>query len=256
MRNLQHIGRVCITALAVVFSGAIAAWSDEDDKIDDFAALVVPDKVQAAVSQIPDEARKLLALRSYLRSASILDDRWSWTEQQIADFKGTQEQIALQAEIDAIGARFSQSNPGYEIYVHSRVRSLETQLEHWNENPSVGVVADEIRTAWNAQGFDLEDSKGVKAAERWLKDYRPENRAPLAAPGLSRHGRAHAIDFQVQKDGEIVAPTDYSQIDTVWIEGHWEEKLNAAVLDAGPSFTGPLTPPHEPWHYDYDPDVN
>jgi hypothetical protein len=36
-------------------------------------------------------------------------------------------------------------------------------------------------------------------------------------------------------------------------EGGWDQKLKASVEAAGPSFTGPMTNPDKPWHYDYAP---
>ena len=94
-----------------------------------------------------------------------------------------------------------------------------------------------------------------KAFWRWIKSFRPSRRARLAAPGLSRHGRARAIDFQIKKDGEIIAGTSAGDIETSWRAEGWDEKLKASIEAAGPSFRGPLTSPDEPWHYDYEPKV-
>jgi hypothetical protein len=60
-----------------------------------------------------------------------------------------------------------------------------------------------------------------------------------------------AIDFQIMKDGAIVAPTDTATVKRNWDAPGWTEKLKAAV--AGSKFTGPLQSPYEPWHYEYDP---
>ena len=45
----------------------------------------------------------------------------------------------------------------------------------------------------------------VESLDAWLTDFKPSKRANLAAPGLTLHGRAGAIDFQVMKDGRIYA---------------------------------------------------
>ena len=52
-------------------------------------------------------------------------------------------------EIAAVNSHFSAANPGYEIYVHGTVRSLDAtrQLER---NDSVRASADEILAAYKA----------------------------------------------------------------------------------------------------------
>lgn len=243
-------------AILALFLMALPARTEPVITVAQFASDMVPERVSGALSQITDEGRRLLALRSYLRSGKILEERWSWSEAEIEAFRDSDEAVALNAEIAAVNAHFSAANPGHELYVHSRIRSLDTQIEHWNENESVGVAADEILTAWRAGLTDLTNADGAldtKAAAHWLKGFKPAKRANLAAPGLSRHGRAHAIDFQIKKDGTIIASTDSSDIETVWQQQGWEAKLKASIDAAGPSFSGPLQSPHEPWHYDYDP---
>jgi len=256
-RSLRKVVRTCKVAFAVLLVGTATGWSEETSDLDAIAGHLVPEKVAKALVGIPDESRKLLALRSYVRFSGDLDERWSWTEEEIAAFRGTDAQLALQAEIDAIGADFSERNPGHEIYVHSSVRSLDTQIAHWNENDSVGLSAWELHDAWReseAASIDPADPDALRRFRSWLKGFDPASTAHIAAPGLSRHGRAHAIDFQVMKNGEIIAGTDYEEIETVWKEGGWGKKLKESVTAAGPSFSGPLASPHEPWHYDYAPD--
>ena len=214
---------------------------------------LAPPPAAEALERIPDLGRKLLALRSYVRVGSGLADRWSWTEEQITAFQGSPAQDALLAEVAAVGAHFARENPGYEIYANTRVRSLDTQIRNWNRNKSVGVAAREILTAWRERFGDEAEAAGPDALRRWLSGFRSTERANLAAPGLTAHGRAHAIDFQIMKDGQIIAGADSRQIETVWREQGWEEKLKESMDAAGPSFSGPLRSPNEPWHYNYDP---
>ena len=247
--------RITATILAL-FLMALPARAEPDITVAQFARDLVPERVSGALSQITDEGRQLLALRNYLRSSKILEERWSWSEAEIEAFRDSDEAVALNAEIAAVNAHFSAANPGSEIYVHSRIHSLDTQIEHWNENEPVGVAADEILTAWRAELTNLTAADGTldaKATAHWLKRFKPAKRANLAAPGLSLHGRAHAIDFQIKKDGKIIASTDSSEIETVWQKQGWEAQLKARIDAAGPSFSGPLQSPHEPWHYDYEP---
>jgi hypothetical protein len=56
--------------------------------------------VAQTLTQLDGTGRRLLALRSYLRSAPHLAERWSWTQEQIDAFEGSPEQLDLQQEID------------------------------------------------------------------------------------------------------------------------------------------------------------
>jgi hypothetical protein len=136
------------------------------------------------------------------------------------------------------------------------VRSLDDQLASWNKNESVGSGAQEILAAYKAAFGEggLEPEKiDVKKLDAWLRGFMPSKRANLAAPGLTLHGRASAIDFQVMKDGRIYAGANSKEVESVWRAEGWDQKLKASMEAAGPSFSGPLTNPDEPWHYDYAP---
>ena len=224
--------------------------------LEEALAKLVPPPSAAALAQSPDPGRKLLALRSYVRYGSKISERWSWTDEQIKAFQGSPEQKALLAEIAAVNEHFKAANPGYEIYVHGTVRSLDEQLAKWNSNASVGEGAAEIfhafKAAFGEDGLqpDKIDDNRLSA---WLRGFKPSKRANLAAPGLTLHGRAHAIDFQVMKNGQIYAGANSKQVESVWRAEGWDQKLKASMEAAGPSFSGPLTNPDEPWHYDYTP---
>ena len=195
-------GLAIFAVLAVMMTGGAAA--EDGVSLDAVLAKLAPPPSQEALTQIPDPGRKLLALWSYVRSGAKISARWSWTEEKIKEFEGSQEQKALLAEIAAVNKHFSEANPGYEIYVHGTVRSLNEQLASWNKNDSVGTGAEEIMAAYKAAfGEDgLEPEKiDVERLDAWLRDFQPSKRVNLAAPGLTLHGRAGAIDFQVMKDG-------------------------------------------------------
>lgn len=219
-------------------------------------AELAPPPSDQALNRIPDLGRRLLALRAYLRTGSRLASRWSWTDDEIKAFQASAEQQALLAEIAAISAHFAQANPGFEIYVNANVRSLDEQIRNWNNNESVGIAADEILSKWkgefgpDAQSWDTLNPEKVSA---WLSSFEGANRAAIAAPGLSFHGRAGAIDFQVKQNGTIIAGTSSKQVESAWRATKWDVKLKECILAAGPSFSGPLTSPDEPWHYEYHP---
>ncbi len=251
----QQISRLghYVLVMVVVFLWH-PAYANPDGRMDALIADLTPAIAEGAIRDIEEPARKLLALRSYLRAGKGLSDRWSWTEEEIAAFQGSPEQAALLEEIDRIKTHFAEQNPGYELYTNTRVRSLDVQIEHWNENESVSVAAQELLAALQTEFLSAEDEPLDRdRLSHWLRGFRNTERAHLAAPGLTRHGRAHAIDFQIKKDGSIYAGADSDKIDAVWRAEGWDKALKTSTLAAGPSFTGPLTSPDEPWHYDYDP---
>ncbi len=255
-KSMRRAPRLLPALVLLVVGLAGKAVAEDTVSLDTVLAKIAPPPSDTALTQIPDPGRKLLALRSYVRYGAKIADRWSWTNEQIKAFEGSAEQKALLDEIAAVNEHFTAASPGYEIYVHGTVRSLDEQLAGWNTNDSVGTGAEEILVAYKAAfGEDgLEPEKiDVKRLDAWLRAFAPSKRANLAAPGLTRHGRASAIDFQVMKDGRIYAGADSTQVESVWRAEGWDQKLKASMEVAGPSFSGPLTNPDEPWHYDYEP---
>ena len=266
MAGLKNIvALVLMLALAAPAGGAFAAEKfpdpqlltpippEADPELDIMLQIAPPPSGQALL-QIPDPGRRLLALRSYVRAGRTLEDRWSWTSSEIEAFQGSEEQLALLAAVAAVGDHFAEANPGYAIYANTKVRSLDIQIERWNANRSVGIAADELLWAWRGKFGDNEKAAAdPKKLAAWLKGFRGKKRSNLAAPGLTAHGQARAIDFQIKKGGTIIADTDSRKIETVWRAEGWEVKLKESMDAAGPAFSGPLTAPDEPWHYSYDP---
>ena len=217
-------------------------------------------RVAQTVVQLVGTGRQLLALRSYLRSAPHLAERWSWTQDQIDAFEGSAEQRDLQQEIDRVRTAFVAANPGFELYVNSQVRSLDVQVEHWNSNESVKAAAEEILAAAQAligsPGFAANRPEQAREAfEAFLAGHRPVPTPTIAAPGLSLHGQMRAIDFQVHQGGRVVAGPSTATIATEWVAAGWAAKLDAAVRAASDKFVGPQASPPAPWHYTYVPQV-
>ena len=237
--------------MAGVFS--VPGRAAETATLDAVLTALAPPPSAEALAQIPDPGRKLLALRSYLRAGADLATRWSWTTEEIKAFEGSPGQTALLAEIDAVKAHFKAANPGHEIYVHGTTRSLDEQIAKWNANDSVGAAAAGMQAAYVAAFGEAAVAPEPKKLVQWLRSYQPPKRANLAAPGLTLHGRASAIDFQVMKDGRIHAGANTKEVESVWRAEGWDLKLKASMTAAGPSFVGPLANPDEPWHYDYVP---
>lgn len=247
--------------IAVLLMPCAFADAGTDDLLDQHvAALIVRQdaRVSEALSRIDGTGRRLLALRYYLRSDSKLEERWSWTQAQIAAYEGSPEQRDLLQEIDRVRTAFAACNPGFDLYVNPQVRSLDTQIEHWNTNASVAAAADGILAAAQAliasSGFPATPSQETTdALGRFLSGYTPVTKPTIAAPGLSRHGQMREIDFQVHQGGRIIAGTSTASIATDWDAGGWAAKLDAAVRAASNRFAGPLANPREPWHYRYTP---
>jgi len=256
MRKARKLLVLLLTSAFLAADSIYVAGCVDGDLLAELLTELAPPPSDEALVEIPDIGRKLLALRSYMRARSKLADRWSWTEEEVKNFQGSAEQQALLTELAAVSAHFAQANPGYEIYVNTRVRSLDVQIRNWNSNESVGSAAEEILAAWKDEfGADAQNSGKLDPAplRTWLYHFTITNHANIAAPGLTLHGQARAIDFQVMQDGKIIAGANSQQIEKVWRTDKWDVRLKESILAAGPSFNGPLVSPNEPWHYDYDP---
>jgi hypothetical protein len=208
-------------------------------------------RAQAALAQIADPDRRLLALRAYLRAGDSLSGRWSWSAQQLAAYGSSPEGRAAAADIDALIAIFRRDNPGYTLQVNRQPRSFELQLVHWNENPGVAVVAASLRH--DMQGQFEAASPSPQTVRRTLLDWVPRVAAPLAAPGLSAHGQGRAFDFAITRGGTVVAGLDSANSRRQWDAAGWTRRLHSAVLASHRPFAGPLQSPYEPWHYAYTP---
>jgi hypothetical protein len=144
--------------------------------------------------------------------------------------------------------------------VNPQVRSLDLQLENWNTNVSVENAGAQLldalirRVGPSMLKHDCATRAGPEI-HQFVLSYVPSPAPSLAAPGLSPHGQMRAVDFQVHRDGQVVAGPSVASIDTDWDAAGWAERLDAAVRSAGPRFLGPLSHPREPWHYTFVPDL-
>lgn len=237
----------CVIAVAAQASGSAteaqqAAWVQQ-------AAADLPPRALDTLQRIAGADRRLLAVRAYLRAGSALDERWSWSQQQLDAYPSTPEAKLAAADIDAVIAAFSAANRGFTLGVNRLPRSLEVQIAHWNQNRSVGIAAAALVAALSRQFSASGGAPDAAALREALMRWQPPVAAALAAPGLSAHGQARAFDFQVQRDGKVIAGTDSAAARQRWDAPGWTQKLRAAVSSAGDRFTGPLASPYEPWHY-------
>ena len=217
----------------------------------------LPPYAKEAVQRVGDPPRQLLATRAYLRVGQQLPARWSWSLEQIQAYQASEEYRDLLADIATVRARFEAQNPGYSLYANTEARSLELQLQRWNSNASVGVIARRLQKAakreLSGDAYPAHpDTQATLRFANFLREWRPTPvAAPLAAPGLSLHGRSRAIDFQITRNSRIIAPTEIAKVHSVWERQGWARKLATVMRDT--RFAGPLQAPNEPWHYEYAP---
>jgi len=219
-------------------------------------AATLPERAADTLERIDGTPRQLLATRSYLRAGEGLRTRWSWTDAEIRAHAQSAEYRALIDETAHVRRRFEAQNPGYTLYANTEPRSLELQISRFNSNASVERAARHLHASALAEVLEPGYGSPAEAAtverfKRFLTGWRPPAAAALAAPGMSRHGRLRAIDFQIMKKGVIVAATETATVKRNWDAPGWTHRLQAAV--AGSRFRGPLRAPYEPWHYEYDP---
>jgi hypothetical protein len=219
------------------------------------AADLTPEQ-REALGRIPEEARRLLALRGYLRAGGDAMSRWAWSRERIESYEKSPEYAAALAEVDKVRKEFEASNPGYTLRVNTSVRSLDEQLGKWNETESVGRAGEELlaRAREEVAGASYSDdakASDVRRFENFLRTSSTRATPTLAVPGLSPHGQARAFDFQVMHGAQLIAGA--SGVEAAWDKAGWTLKLQEAVGRASTKFTGPLASPREPWHYDYRP---
>jgi hypothetical protein len=246
--KLRNFARLAVAAVLSIDAAMAASEAQQQTWVQQ-ASADLPPRAVATLQRIAGSDRRLLAVRAYLRAGSTLDERWSWSQQQLDAYPSTPEARAAAADIDAVIAAFAAANPGFTLGVNRLPRSLEVQIAHWNENRSVAITAAALVAALERQfaaSGGVPDAATVRGA---LMQWQPPLAATLAAPGLSAHGQARAFDFQVQHDGKVIAGLDAGSARAQWDAAGWTQKLRAAVERAGNRFAGPLASPYEPWHY-------
>lgn len=254
---VRRIGIVAwVAVLLAPLQTAPASSNDALDRYLQHIASSLPEKTAQTLRRIEGTPRRLLAARAYLRAGEDLPERWSWSKDEIHAHARSPEYRALIDETDRVRERFEEQNPGYTLYANTEARSLELQITRFNTNKSVAKVAAALQEQALAEVdkpayVSPERADSVERFKSFLTRWRPPTAAPLAAPGISRHGQLRAIDFQIMKDGAVVAPTDTATVKRNWDAPGWTKKLELAA--AGTNFRGPLQSPYEPWHYEYDP---
>ena len=262
--RLRRVSLSRVRPLAFILLACLAAPASSLASVQEYLLAVahdLPAVAKETLQRVEGTPRQLLAVRGYLRAGPHLGSRWSWSADEIRAYEAGQEYRDLLAEIATVRARFETQNPGYSLYANTAARSLDLQLQRWNSNKSVGVIADRLHEGRGARarGTSVSRASGREGdacgSPEFLRAWRPvPAAAPLAAPGLSLHGRSRAIDFQIVQNERIIAPTEVAKVRSVWERQGWAGKLAAVMRDT--RFVGPLQSPNEPWHYEYAPRAN
>ena len=250
------------------FAAGVSFWmlasaSHAGDTVEEYIGALragLDARVVEALGAIEGTGRQLLAVRSYVRSAAQLDERWSWDEAQIAAYAVSPEKLRLDSAVARVRCHFESANPGHTLFVNEEIRSLDRQIEKWNRSETIKRSADYMLETFRAEvarpKFPKASSpKGVTAFRSLLVAFKPVPTPSLAAPGLSLHGRMRAVDFQVMAGDRLVADTNVATVVETWEASGWKAKLKRAVDEANAGFVGPLENPDEPWHYDFRPDA-
>jgi hypothetical protein len=255
---MRTFGMMILLAVSSHAAGALAQDVGALERHLQALAAQLDPRAISALAAIDGTGRRLLAARSYQRSAAHLTERWSWSESEVAAFNLSPGRAQLDAAIHRVRCEFGNANPGHTLFVNPAFRSLEVQIRNWNGNESVSAasnsMADVLRAAVETPDFPAPGSpEGIRRFRQMLDSYRPEPAPTIAAPGLSLHGQMHAIDFQVQANGSTIAGPSTRSIERDWERAGWTTRLRSAVTAAGVGFAGPLHDPYEPWHYDFRP---
>jgi hypothetical protein len=237
-----------------VLSAAGEAGGKLESYVRAAAADLAPEQ-REALGHVNTDARRVLALRGYLRAGREAAARWAWSRERIESYEKSPEHAAALAEVEKVTREFEGANPGYTLRVNTQVRSLDEQLSKWNENDSVERVGEELLTRAREElaGTSYAEAPAgtdVQRFERFLRGTTTRVTPMLAVPGLSPHGQSRAFDFQVMRGAQLIAGPSSTD---AWDSAGWTEKVRTAVTRASTKFTGPLASPREPWHYDYRP---
>ncbi len=244
--------------------GLVSGQSDADTKakfyIDRLARKKLGDKALGAWMAITDPPRNVLALRSYLLRADLIDAKWAWSDEEIKNYYTTDEYRQLSAEMVLVKRKFAELNPGFELAVAPQVRSLQTQLHLWNHTDTVKEIGGKLwaqclkEIAKDLYPDAVEpDEASLARFQAFLVAQNLSGNPTVATPGLSDHGQLRALDFFIRKDRAIIADAKSATIKTAWDDAGWTAKLKTAVNQASAKFHGPLPAPYEPWHYTYKP---
>lgn len=233
-----------------------------EEKLKAYADAIEKDldaRVQGALNSMPSMDRRVLAIRGYLRFATVgrgsIAANWAWSNQDMEEFKKTVEFTKMKEAVVEVKTNFAAQNAGHTLGVDAdKVRSLETQVELWNQNPTVQKLGLELRTKLlkTLESLpDAPDAASLESFKKTLVEAGLSGSPSSATPGLSQHGQAKAFDFVVYKGRDVVAGTSTATAKEKWDDAGWTAKLKEAVQAAGSKFVGPLATPYEPWHYIY-----
>ena len=195
----------------------------------------------ATLKEIEGTPRRLLAARAYLRAGEGLRNRWSWSAEEIRAHTQSAEYRALIEETEQV-RRASRR----------RIRVTRCTPTPRRAASSCRSRASIATSRWQTRRESLHKQAFVEIAKpRMARRPRRESVERFkkfltrlaSADGRGARGagdftsrQLRAIDFQIMKDGAIVAPTETATVKRNWDAPGWTEKLQAAVC--GQHFAG------------------
>ncbi len=162
-------------------------------------------QIQGALTGMQLMERRVLAVRGYLRFPSMgrgsIADNWTWSNQDMEDFKKSAEFTRMRSAVSDVKTTFAAQNSGHTLSVDpDKVRSLEKQVSLWNQNASVQKLGRELKGKLQKaleKLPDTPDATSLAAFKKVLVEAGLSGSPTNATPGLSQHGQAKAFDFVV-----------------------------------------------------------
>lgn len=245
-----HNRRMPDPKIAAYMAAIVVELGESKKQVEEALALI-----ETIDSRADPQPAKLLALRRYLRlGGAKVVAQWAWTaEETLAKSKEGTTKL-LYDEAAKVQTKFAEQNVGCSLAV-SPLRDLRKQVGLWNKNNTIQQAGEKLVKDMQTvlKGASYPDTPTPVSTANFKKKLQFAAVTPeptSAAPGLSDHGQARAVDFVVSKNGAVVATTESATVSRVWRgKEQWEAKLIKAVKDSGAKLKGPLPKPDEPWHW-------
>lgn len=212
--------------IAAYMAAIVAEMGDGKRQVEGTLALI-----ETIDGRADPQPAKLLALRRYLRlGGTKVVARWAWTaEETLAKSKEGTTKL-LYDEAAKVQTKFAEQNSACSLTV-SPLRDLRKQVGLWNKNNTVQQAGERLVKDMQAvlKGASYPEPPTPISVANFKKKLQFAAVTPeptSAAPGLSDHGQARAVDFVVSKSGAVVATTESGSVKTVWRgKEQWEAKL-------------------------------
>ena len=161
-------------------------------------------EVSNTLDRIPNLAKRLLALRGYLRKEEkgpgTVHRRWAFTKEQYDEFKTSAAGVVLNSELQKVKNRFREiTDKKYKLGHGKKFRSLDRQVKYWNTRSNVQNIADQILqkvrkrvTAKSAQS-GLSDGPSYPQIEEYADRFQLTFKVAMRPSAIARNPNAAGI---------------------------------------------------------------